>query len=250
MRTHKLVILLVTTAVIAGASTGVPAVSIPPPLPDDLPPLPTGDTPSSLPPQGPVSPETTTAPTTPPPQAQSKRSKAELDQMKKWETEVGKALVLYRDGKAAEAEQALRTILKTTTSACLRQRLFGYLAEIKMASGNKDKTAEALFAQATANKKCEFHCDTLDAYATLLKSKGMKAQADQILKLRDNQESVGSCEMDKDGNLSMNMVSLPPGPIAHGFFQYPTTDKDYLKMLGHVGPLKRNKSRIILPFSE
>lgn len=183
------------------------------------------------------------------PQAEPKKSKSEIAQ-EQWDTQVGKALVLYRDDNVIEAEQALRNVLETTRGECLRQRIFGYLAEIKIASGNKDKTAEILFAQATADKTCKFHCNMLDAYVDLLKSKGMKAQAEQIQRLRDKQESVGSCEMDKDGNLAMSLVSLPPGPIAHAFTQYKTTDKEYLQMLGHVGPLKGNQGRVILPFSE
>ena len=249
MRTYKLFLLLVTTATVVITGGGIPAVAMPPPLADDLPPLPTGDAPPS-PASTQVSPAAGAAPSTPPAQKQPKKSTAAEAAQDKWDNQVGAALVLYRDGKVTEAEKALRTVLKTTTEACLRQLVLGYLAEIKVASGNKDKSAESLFAQATANKKCRFHGDTLEAYVSLLKAKGMKAQAEQIQKLRDKQESIGSCEMDKDGNLSASLVSLPPGPIAHTFAQYKTTDKEYLQMLSHVGPLKRNKGRIILPFGE
>ncbi len=175
--------------------------------------------------------------------APPKMSKAYYEQ-EKFETKLGAALVFYRDGKVSECEKRLRTILQATTDVARRQQIIGYLALIKYDSGDHDAAA-TLFAQATANRTVPIHSDVLLRYQDYLRSKGLKKQVEALDKLADKfPPAVGTCTMSKDGTLRLVLHMMTPS-------EYSPSSKDYLSMLGHVGPLKAGGSdRLAPPWSD
>jgi hypothetical protein len=181
-----------------------------------------------------------------PTQAQLKEQAVE--NLAKADASLGAALILYRDGKAKQADQTLVQELKRTKSNCVRQRIVGYLAMIRFAEGDRDKSAEGLFQQAVSDESCPIHPYIFLEYAKLLRAKGATDKANAMEKAAASRDTIGTCTMSQDGTLTLSLVSLPPPPIAHAVDEYPPSHKEYAETLGHIGPLKPKGSRTILPY--
>ena len=56
--------------------------------------------------------------------------------------------------------------------------------------------------------------------------------------------------MQADGTIVMNLVSLPPGPIAHTTMTVKPTDKVYREILDHIGGLKPGETKSVPPWPD
>lgn len=61
--------------------------------------------------------------------------------------------------------------------------------------------------------------------------------------------SIGVAWMEPDGTIKMNLRAAGPGGIVgHGQMAYPPTDKDYAKILAHLGGLKPGEVKSVPPW--
>ena len=62
-------------------------------------------------------------------------------------------------------------------------------------------------------------------------------------------DSIGVAWMEPDGTIKMNLRAEGPGGIVgHGRAEYAPTDKDYAKILAHLGGLKSGEIKSIPPW--
>ena len=57
--------------------------------------------------------------------------------------------------------------------------------------------------------------------------------------------SVGTATMQTDITIVMQLVSLPPGPIAHATMTVKPSDKTYKEILDHIGGLKPGETKSV-----
>jgi hypothetical protein len=62
--------------------------------------------------------------------------------------------------------------------------------------------------------------------------------------------SIGTATMQADGTIVMQLISLPPGPTAHGTFTVKPTDKTYKETLDHLGGLKPGETKSVPPWPD
>lgn len=63
-------------------------------------------------------------------------------------------------------------------------------------------------------------------------------------------ESIGDAWMDDDGSITLNLRSTADGEHVSAQFTYRTDDKDYAKILKHLGGLKQGEVKPVPPFPD
>jgi hypothetical protein len=57
--------------------------------------------------------------------------------------------------------------------------------------------------------------------------------------------SVGTATMQASGTIVMQLVSLPPGPIAHATMTVKPSDQNYKEIFDHVGGMKPSETKSV-----
>jgi len=60
--------------------------------------------------------------------------------------------------------------------------------------------------------------------------------------------SIGTAEMTPDGVIALYVVSIGPGPIAHGALSYPPNHPDYEMIKRHIGAISPGQTKPVPPF--
>jgi len=74
------------------------------------------------------------------------------------------------------------------------------------------------------------------------------AQAPQTQVPCEQVASIGAATMAADGTITLQVHSLPPGPIGHAMLQYPPTHAQYQDILKHLGGLTPGASKPVPPW--
>lgn len=60
--------------------------------------------------------------------------------------------------------------------------------------------------------------------------------------------SIGTAVMGPDGTITLNIHSLPPGPIADGVLAYKKGDPNYARIYSHLGGIRPGEHKPVPPF--
>ena len=60
--------------------------------------------------------------------------------------------------------------------------------------------------------------------------------------------SIGTAVMGPDGTITLNIRSLPPGPIAEGVLAYKKGDPNYARIYSHLGGIRPGEHKPVPPF--
>lgn len=60
--------------------------------------------------------------------------------------------------------------------------------------------------------------------------------------------SIGTAVMGEDGTITLNIRSLPPGPIAEGVLAYKKGDPNYARIVSHLGGIRPGEHKPVPPF--
>jgi hypothetical protein len=63
-------------------------------------------------------------------------------------------------------------------------------------------------------------------------------------------ETIGVATMEKDGTIVLQLRATGPGVMGDALLKYPPSDKDYKKILDHLGGLKPGESKPVPPFPD
>lgn len=61
-------------------------------------------------------------------------------------------------------------------------------------------------------------------------------------------QSIGTAHMDADGIITLNIHTLPPGPIGEGELRYAPGDPRYQEIVTHLGGIKPGETKNVRPW--